>query len=148
MSRLPLALALVLLLLVPPSSFGGDDEAIRKYLGDLQASNMAVFYAECKLKTGEAVTGKAGLVFPVAERSGRYIERNDRMIVVNSAVVTLAGGKWDMEGAQGGIATVQRVTSLVRQLLESQFHLVQPQKIGEIVSSSPKSTCSTTVAKE
>jgi len=135
-----LLLALVLVLL-PSPSFSDEEEAVQKYLDGLRGSKTAAFYAECQLQMGKVFAGKAALVFPAGERRGLYIERNDRMRVVNTAIVTLENGKWDMEDAHGGLLTIKRVSSLAAELLGSPFQLVQPDKLMDVVPSKPKKVC-------
>ncbi len=122
-------------LLMPSLALGDDDDAVRKYIEELETSNTAIFYSHCQLKTG-----KASLVFPVGEKRGLYIERSGNR-VVNSAVVTLAEDRWDMEDAHGGLYTIRRVGNLVSELLSYPFELIMPENLKRIATSKPKKQC-------
>src|SRR5207253_7530174 len=112
-----------ILLLMPALALSGDDDAVRKYIEELEVSKSAIFYSQCQLKTG-----KASLVFPAGEKRGHYIDRSGSR-EVNSAVVTISEGRWDMEDAQGGFYTIRRVSNLVSELLKFPFELIMPENL-------------------
>lgn len=125
----------LIILLMPTLVLGSDDDAIRVYIGKLETTKTAIFYSECRLKVG-----KASLIFPVGEKRGLYVERSNTK-AVNSAVVTLDDGKWDMEDAGGGLSTIKKVSSLVSELLTYPFELIMPENLKHIDTSKPRKQC-------
>jgi hypothetical protein len=128
-------LIIALLLQVPLLSHSSDDLYVKGYLENLKASRTPVFYSECRLQAG-----KVGLVFPVGQTQGLFIERVDQS-VVNSADAVFNNGKWNVDEALGGVTTITRVTHLIQELLGYSFQLVMPQDIERIATSKPNRRC-------
>ena len=115
------------------------NSATEDELKQLEAEKKAVFVSECNLRTVQG--GKATLVFPVGEKEGLYIERDEKTIV-NSASVSLEGGRWHMqEVASGGDFTVKMVSYLVSELLTYPFGLVMSEQTMAIAKSRPYRGC-------
>lgn len=108
---------------------------VKDYLTKLRNEDVALFYAECSLKTG-----KSSLIFPVGAKQGLYVEFTREGMVANTATVTWAGKTWHIDVDQGGLYTIKRATDIAQKLLTSAFTLLRTTQEERIWMVAHKST--------
>jgi hypothetical protein len=137
--------AILLFLLVPALSQSDDaqfDKVIREDLTKWARANIPAFSSECrigKFAKGHK-NGKAILVLPIGEKEGLFIESYENA-VANYATLELRDGKFQIEVAQGGVYTINRLGHLIDELMTYPFQLVRADKIEGLLISRPKKVC-------
>jgi len=120
-------------------------EMLQKDIEKLKASRSAVFFTECKIAQGE----KAIMILPAKSAKGEFFDLVDTTTIdneviknpVNWADMSLKNGKWSYDIALGGEATLKFQAEVIEFLLKSNFKILKPAELGQILKSEPRLRC-------
>jgi hypothetical protein len=107
----------------------------RDYLEGLRKSDAPSFLAACSEDNGTAV-----LVVGVGRTDGMILEYEGGKLV-NPTTVKVGDGAFLIDQTNGGEWSIQRVSSLLRELVKQRFSLGPPATIEQLAKIKPKGKC-------